>query len=286
VCGGRLAEAGSSLRCERSHSFDRAKEGYFHLLPAGHGRSKLQGDTREMIEARRRFLGNGHYEPLSRTINTFAQQRLAARNPGGTELIAVEAGCGEGYYIGMLARELAPSPADPIACFFGVDLSKEALRRAARAHAQVRFLVNDVHHRMCFADGSVDLLLNVFAPRNPAEFERIVATRGWLLIVIPRGDHLHELRTRLPLIGIDPQKWERTVDPLKGFELETHERLEYGRTLAADQVVDLLRMTPNYWHIDEATLARVSDWDSLQVTVAVDLLGFRRRGPAVAPNLA
>jgi 23S rRNA (guanine745-N1)-methyltransferase len=282
VCGGPLTQVGSSLRCERSHSFDQAKEGYFHLLPAGHGQSKLQGDTREMITARRRFLEGGHYEPLSSAINAFAQRHLDARSPDGKELVAVEVGCGDGYYIGGLARALSQTLPEHTSCFFGVDLSKEALRRAARTHAQVRFLVNDVHHRLCFADGSVDLLLNIFAPRNATEFERIVATRGWLLVAIPRDDHLNELRTKLPLIGIDPQKWERTVDQLKGFELETHERLEYDRTLGADQVTDLMRMTPNYWHIDEAILARVADWDPVQVTVAVDLLGFRRRGSEAA----
>jgi 23S rRNA (guanine745-N1)-methyltransferase len=233
-----------------------------------------------MIQARRRFLERGHFEPLSTAINALAARPVAGRDSDGRELVAVEVGCGEGYYIGGLARSFAHALRDRDGCFFGVDLSKEALRVASRAHAPIVFFVNDVHHHLCFADGRVDLLLNVFAPRNAEEFERIVPAGGSLVVAIPRPSHLIELRGKLPLLGIEPEKRERTVDQLKGFELEEHQELVYGRTLDGREIGDLLRMTPNHWHIDEATSASVLNWDSVQITLAIDLLCFRRRNAA------
>ena len=194
VCGEHLFEADRSLRCARGHTFDRAREGYVHLLPAGHGRSKLQGDTREMVEARRRFLERGHYEPVSRAINAYAKQQLCARGGSERALTMVEAGCGEGYYLGHLAQSVPPAPHGQEHCFIGLDLSKEALRRAARTYESVCFLVNDIKHRICIADGCVDLLLDVFAPRNPDEFKRIMRPNGLLVVTIPQEDHLTELR--------------------------------------------------------------------------------------------
>lgn len=303
VCGGPLAGDGPALRCSRGHSFDRARAGYYHLLPAGHGRSKIRGDTREMVRARRRFLERGHYEPLLRRVQERVSREIQGRvsrevegrvsreTPGRVsrdsqalawrERVAtiLEAGCGEGYYIGGLARAIgAPC------CFIGVDVSKDAVRLAARAHREVCFLVNDVKHRITVADRSVDVLLDVFAPRNPGEFARVVREGGLLLVVIPRDDHLRELRERLPLIGIEPGKRDRTAEQFAGaFRLESEEVVEYRRELGAEEVLDLVGMTPSAWHVGEELRAEVEALGRAMVTVSVLVMGFRRVAPHGGP---
>src|SRR5690606_9551157 len=162
-------------------------------------------------------------------------------------------------------------------CFIGVDVSKEAVRLAARAYPDVVFLVNDVKHRVTVADGSVDVLLDVFAPRNPGEFARVVRDGGLLLVAIPGDDHLRELRERLPLLGIEPGKRERTVEQFAGaFRLESEEVVEYRRELGAEEVVDLVGMTPSAWHVEEDALAEAATWGAVTVTVSVLVMGFRR----------
>jgi len=47
---------GSAWRCVSGHSFDIASQGYTHLLPVQHKRSRDPGDSKEMVAARRRFL--------------------------------------------------------------------------------------------------------------------------------------------------------------------------------------------------------------------------------------
>jgi 23S rRNA (guanine745-N1)-methyltransferase len=275
VCGDALADAERSLRCGRGHTFDRAREGYVHLLPAGHGQSRLAGDTRAMVAARRRFLSGGYYEPLSETINHHGVGHLAAAGTEDRTVAAVDVGCGDGYYIGRLARAAGVGGG----CFYGVDVSREAVRLAARAWPDVCFLVNDVKHRVCVADGGADVVLNVFAPRSPSEFGRVVRPDGLLLVAIPGAAHLRELRAILPLLGLEEDKAERTVARLAGwFALAGDDALEYDREMPAEDILDLLRMTPNHWHLDDAALADVAALDPVRVTISMRLLRFRRAG--------
>lgn len=280
VCGEPLAAIDRSLRCPRRHTFDLAREGYVHLLPSGHGRSGRTGDTSEMLRARRRTFEGGHYEPVSRAINETGVRHLdAVRESEGPDrrFTAVDAGCGEGYYAGRLRAALASEAGDASVCVFGVDISKAAVRLAARAYDDVFFLVNDVKHRICVADRSVDLLLNVFAPRNPEEFARITRPDGLLLVAIPTERHLRELRADLPLLDIEPEKRERTVEQFLGeFDSVGEDTVEYETGLDGDARVDLLRMTPNYWHLDEETFAQARESGPARVTIAVRILRLRR----------
>jgi len=275
VCAGPLTEADRTLRCPQGHAFDRAREGYVHLLPAGHGLSKVRGDTAEMLRARRRFLEQGHFEPLASSIAAATRHHAAARPRENSATTVLEAGCGEGYYIGYLAARLRNT--GPAPCFIGVDVSRDAVRLAARAYREVLFLVNDVKHRICVADAFVDVLIDVFAPRNPAEFARVTRPDGLLLVAIPAAGHLKELRTEFPLLGLEEAKRERTVERFSPqFELTREDALTYTLELDTSAVLDLLRMTPNYWHLPEEALAQAATRGSRVVTVDVRLLHFRR----------
>lgn len=60
LCGGAL-QGENDLKCEKGHCFDRAREGYWHLLPVQSMRTKAPGDSKEMVAARRAFLNAGYY---------------------------------------------------------------------------------------------------------------------------------------------------------------------------------------------------------------------------------
>ena len=242
VCSAPLKSVLAALRCENGHSFDRAGEGYVNLLPSGYGKTRLEGDTPEMLRARQRVFRRGYYERLSDQIVEHASGRQ----------VIVDAGCGVGYYIGRLAD------ARPEARCCGFDLSKHALKIAARAYPQVTFFVNDVKQRICLPADSVDLLLDVFAPRNAAEFARILKADGVLLVVVPGPGHLLELRQRFNLLDVDADKVERTVDQLApAFSLKAQGTIAYEVSIPGSDVVDLIQMTPNYWHF-EASEAEVT----------------------------
>jgi 23S rRNA (guanine745-N1)-methyltransferase len=120
----------------------------------------------------------------------------------------------------------------------------------------------------------------VFAPRSPSEFGRVLRPDGLLLVAIPGDAHLGEVRAMLPLLGLEEDKLERTVARLAGsFALAGEDALEYDREMPAEDILDLLRMTPNHWHLmDDAALAGVAALDPIRVTISMCLLRFRRNG--------
>lgn len=199
ICAQPLADYTQTWQCPAGHSFDVAREGYVNLLRRHKKLPEMVGDASEMLRARREFLAQGYYEPLSDVVNGLVVTAVA----GQPTPVIVDVGCGEGYYLRRLGQQLTGQPA----ALFGVDIAKTAVRLAAkRVGGYGRFLVADVHDKLPFADQSVQVLLNLFAPRHPAEFARLIAPGGLLLVVIPAPDHLQSLRSQFGLIGIQAEK--------------------------------------------------------------------------------
>src|SRR2546421_12883087 len=80
--------------CARGHAFDIARSGYINLLQPQERRSREPGDSADAVAARRRFLDRGHAEPLLSAIR--------AMMPRADSIL--DAGCGEGYYLGSIGR--------------------------------------------------------------------------------------------------------------------------------------------------------------------------------------
>jgi len=255
VCGEALARAGErALRCPRGHGFDLARQGYVNLTA---GRSPHSGDTAEMIADRAAFLAEGHYDFIAEALAE------AVRGAGG---LVLDAGTGTGYY---LARVLAAAPA---ATGLGIDVSKPALRRAARAHPRASAALADLWRPLPLADASASTILNVFAPRNGPEFRRVLHPDGTLLVVTPAQDHLTELVDTFGLIRVDPAKRDRVTESLgNGFRAETTTTLRHPMHLTAAETRTLIGMTPSARHVpvDEITAKE------LKVTAAVDLTRYR-----------
>ena len=126
VCAAPLDRGERAYTCPNGHSYDIAREGYVHLLPANRKHARDPGDDRDMAAARNRFLSGGWYAPLRRTLCELALERL-----GETAAPAVlDSGCGEGYYTAGVYRALMET-GRPVR-MAGVDLSKPSLRWAAR----------------------------------------------------------------------------------------------------------------------------------------------------------
>ena len=99
LCGEPLT-GDTALKCGRNHSFDRAKEGYWHLLPVQSMRTKAPGDSKEMVAAHRAFLNAGYYGIFGRALGELC---LAYGVPTGADapLHLLDAGCGLFQYGGL-----------------------------------------------------------------------------------------------------------------------------------------------------------------------------------------
>ncbi|WP_416984541.1 methyltransferase domain-containing protein [Streptomyces sp. T028] len=252
-----------ALRCPVGHTFDIARHGYAGLLT---GTRATSGDDAAMVRARDRFLSTGAYAPIRK-----AGARLAA-GAVSEQATVVDVGCGTGYYLAGVLDQL------PGARGLGLDTSARALRSAARAHDRAAAVAWDVFRPFPLADGVADVVLDVFAPRNPAEFHRVLRPTGRLIVVRPTARHLAELRGRLPAtVTIDPakeQRLHRALDPF--FEAAVTEQVEYPATLTRLDARDLVAMTPSARHVSRADL---NDDGSLpgQVTVSVLATAYQPR---------
>ena len=83
LCGEPLT-GDTALKCGRNHSFDRAKEGYWHLLPVQSMRTKAPGDSKKMVAARRAFLNAGYYGIFGRALGELC---LAYGVPTGADAL-------------------------------------------------------------------------------------------------------------------------------------------------------------------------------------------------------
>lgn len=269
VCGATLARADKTFTCPNGHGFDIAHEGYVNLLL---GRSR--GDTREMLLARRRFLERGYYTVLAEGIGTLVADYTADKTAN-----VLDVGCGEGYYLGHIRERITRQRPSNAACYIGVDIAKEAVRLAARTYRDMQFIVADAQKSIPIATGTVNALLDIFAPRSPSEFARILLPGGLLLVAIPSSSHLAELRSRLPLLSIEAHKERHVVEQLTAAEFEPVERqaVRDELRLDADAIADLVMMTPNYWHLPAGWQAQARALAPMSATFDVTLLAFRRR---------
>ena len=161
LCGAALTRDERAYRCPAGHSFDIAREGYTHLLPANRKHSKAPGDDKAMTAARSAFLNKGYYEFLRDALCDIALT-YTRHVPA-----VLDVGCGEGYYTKAVADVL------PLSSVFGTDISKDELTVAAKRAKNVDFAVAS-SFSLPFADSSIDILLEIFSPYCGDEFKRVL----------------------------------------------------------------------------------------------------------------
>lgn len=252
VCGGRLAWGEHACRCPEGHSFDIAAQGYVNLLLANQKSSPNPGDNAEMVAGRTRFLDSGSYAPLSDALNGTVLALC------GDAPRILDAGCGEGYYAARLFEALEGAGRAP--ALFGVDLSKPAVRHAARRCRGGRFAV--ASHLRAAARGRErrPRLQRLFPPLPAGIFPR----------ARPGGHFVAASPAARQLLG---SKASSTTRPMKtrnkSFELEGF----LSRTAAACAIPlrwegsalieSLFSMTPYYYKTPAEGAARLAALETL-----------------------
>jgi 23S rRNA (guanine745-N1)-methyltransferase len=263
-CGGGLELGEGAARCAEGHSFDVARQGYLNLLP-GNARTG-SADTAAMVRARVDFLAGGHYTPIAEAVADAA----VAASPAGD---AIDLGAGTGYYLAAVLERL------PSARGLALDVSKHALRAAARAHPRIAAVGCDAWAGLPVRDAAAALAINVFAPRDPVELARVLVPGGSLVVVTPNRDHLAELVSAVGMLTVQERKRERLEGKL-GTLFEAAGETAVERTLVLDHtdVAALVAMGPSARHLDEQQVAeRVAALpDPLSVSLSVTVATYRR----------
>ena len=265
VCAAPLDRGERAYTCPNGHSYDIAREGYVHLLPANRKHAKNPGDDKGMASARSRFLSGGYYAPLRDALCGLAGAYA------GPEEGVLDSGCGEGYYTAGVYRALMET-GRPVR-MAGVDLSKPSLRWAARREKNAEFAVASVYH-LPVGDASADLLLNCFSPLALEEFRRVLRPGGYFLYVVPAADHLWQLKK---VLYDRPYPNEEKETPYEGFTYREIAPVEDTIHLPCPADIQALyHMTPYCWKTPREGAERLGRLETLDCRIAFRIHIFQK----------
>ena len=253
VCGGVLALSERTYRCEKGHCYDKAKQNYVNLLMSNKSSQKRHGDDKLMVRARTDFLERGYYLHLRDEIC-----RLAVEHCGeGVDFL--DAGCGEGWYTSAVKSAL--EAAGKSCSALGVDISKEALMSAGRRDKSVHWAVASVN-ALPVPDDSCDLLLNVFAPTDDAEYRRVLRPGGIVIKAMPLETHLFGLKKAV----YDEPYLNGPADYApEGFESICRSELRKMISLDSNEdIQNLFMMTPYYYKTGRADQEKLRAMEHLE----------------------
>jgi 23S rRNA (guanine745-N1)-methyltransferase len=225
------------------------------LLQPQDRRSNQPGDTPEAVAARHRLHDRGVTEPL---LNAIAE----IVGPSSSDVV-LDAGCGDGFYLGSLARQTGLSA-------HGVDISVPAIEAAARRYPDCQWIVANADRFVPYADRSFSVVMSITARMNASEFRRVVKDDGRLLIALPAPDDLIELR------GSGHDRTARTIQTFAPhFTLFDQRRVTTVADLDRVAVNDVLHSI--YRPMQKRPV------EAMRVTFSLDLLLFRPAQPNRAP---
>lgn len=265
VCREKLETAEKSLICKSKHTFDIAKQGYVNLLLSNQMNTKLPGDNKMMVSARRNFLDKGYYKSLSEKLCDTASRYV---KNGCTVL---DAGCGEGYYTSNVYNSLLQKGIK--VNMLGIDISKNALAVAGKRSDKINWAVASIFH-IPVADCSCNAVITLFAPYCGEEFQRILKPDGILIMVIPGEKHLWSLKKA---VYDKPYLNEVKDYKLDGFKLIEKETV-FGEIFlpCTQDIADLFTMTPYYYKTSEDGQRRLNSLAELTTEIDFEILTYRK----------
>ena len=189
----------------------------------------------------------GITEPLLRAIAEIIN--------AGPDDVVLDAGCGDGFYLGELARKTGFDA-------HGVDISIPAVEAAARRYPECEWIVANADRFVPYADASFSIVLSITARMNAGEFRRVLRNDGRLLVAVPSPEDLIELR------GAGRNRVARATETFgHDFSLVEQRRVTTTADIDAAAVGDVLHSI--YRPLQSKPAA------AMRVTFSFDLLLFR-----------
>lgn len=239
ICHGKLEQTGGSLVCQRRHCYDIARQGHVNFVP----NQKDSFYTKALFESRAQVFAAGVFEPVIAALGEAMETYVPGEKP-----VLLDAGCGEGYY----TKSVCPGRA---MTRIGFDISKEAVRLAARGQSEASFFAADLKN-IPLEDGSCDVLLDVFTPANYAEFGRVLKPGGVVMKLAPRSGYLRELReaaaSQLRHKEYDGGDVERYVH--ERMDVLCQKAVTYTVDVTPELAMHMARMTPMLAGVDISRL--------------------------------
>ncbi|AQR94110.1 putative RNA methyltransferase [Clostridium saccharoperbutylacetonicum] len=272
VCKESLSKDTSSkvYRCDNNHSYDIAKEGYVNLIISNQKRSKNPGDSKEMVLARIDFLNRGFYKKISDKINEVIVEEFGKNN--SEKINILDLGCGEGYYLVNLKNYMQEKNIE--AAFYGFDVSKDAVKYAGKSNKDCIWAVAN-NFNIPAKDKSIDCILSVFSPIDIDECNRVLKDDGVFVRVLPRTDHLIQLRNIIySEVHLNNKVYTASEDD---NEYIKESNVTFDMELNKEEILSLLKMTPHYWKSTPENKEKLESYEKLTITVDMRIGIFRKK---------
>ena len=256
-CTNLLTSKEGGLFCEAGHHFDQPKGGYWNLLQPQDKKSLNPGDSEDAVLARHRWLGRGYAAGLIEALLPWTGDATIER--------AMDLGCGEGTFGPALFGDSETS-------YCGVDLSKRAIRLAAKGWSEGTWVLANADRFLPAADKSIDCVVSLFGRRPVAEIARVLKQGGKCIVAVPGEEDLIQLREQVQQTGRRRSRWEVVVEELEaaGLALQEHKLWQTEVELQPDAIADALAMT--YRAVRKSQSDRAERLEAMTVTLAADLI--------------
>lgn len=257
LCKSSISLQSTPIRCENNHSFDKAKSGYVNLLPVQFKKSKLPGDNKDMVRARREFHQLNAYKPLKDHLVSLVESALIetishkdAPEERHVEVTKVyDAGCGEGSYLNAMLQGLSSKEFRVEGA--GSDIAKIAVELAAKAYKHAQFVVASSFD-LPLDNDSQNVMMQVFAPGSNDEYLRVLKNNGLLVTVDPAPEHLLELKQQ---VYDNPRHHEISEEERQGFKRLYNECFSFPIQFESkEHALALIKMTPFYWKLPQGKI--------------------------------
>lgn len=270
ICNSSLAKTKQSYVCPNSHNFDISKRGYVNLIPCNQKNSKDPGDSKEMMDARDRFLQKGFYKIISDSLNDFIFKHSQDILKNKSVNIS-ETGCGSGYYLVNLKNFLSKDNVN----YYGLDISKHAIDLGSRFNKDIKWVVANSYN-IPFLDNSQDIIINIFAPYKVSELIRVLKPKGKVYFVIPGKNHLNTIRDAVYKNHKNEKSDAKLISNIENFnilKIKNSIEIEHELSLSSNEdIMSLLTMTPYYWNMNLETLNYFKSLNEITLTLDVIIL--------------
>lgn len=236
------------LVCTNNHAFDFSRQGYVNLLLSHQKHSQDPGYDIETLRARKAMLETGFFAPLVTQLVTYLQYIRDQQPESDALLNVLDMGTGEGFVFARAMQEFTVASGIPVRAV-GTDISKPAMQLACQLDAPVAWCVVNLMKHLPFADGAFNVLMNILAPANAEEYQRVLVAGGYLLKVLPMEQHLVEIRQAI----YERERKESHSNASTYSELSQHftllseHELRYQWPIGKEQTANLLHMSPLFW---------------------------------------
>lgn len=255
-CHSPLLKVGKTYQCQHNHCYDIAKSQYINLLLNPDKATNNPGDNKESLLCRKAFLNQGYYDVILNEVVKYIQ------NHDRKNMHILDLGCGEGYYTYQMKQQLSAD-----ATVYGLDISKEGIALASKYTKDIHWIVGNSKN-IPIVDKSLDVITALFTVVNVDELRRCLKDDGYIIHVTANNKHLIEFKE---LIYDEVKVKSDEFIRLPFRVVESYDFIEKIHLRNKEDTLNLLKMTPHYYHIKKEKRPILDTLNEFDVTIDIKI---------------